>query len=67
MTVSQPNIRHWCKSSVSSHIGTGDCVEVEIGSGSVAVRDSKSAGGGVIDLPAAAWRTFLSDRREPRQ
>jgi uncharacterized protein DUF397 len=62
MTSSEPRIRRWCRSSFSTH-GDSNCVEVATGSVSVGVRDSKNAGGGELDFPAAAWRTFLSDRR----
>ncbi|MGY1455534.1 DUF397 domain-containing protein [Streptomyces sp. SS8] len=48
----------WFKSSYSG-AGATECVEAAYGPGSVAVRDSKGAGGPVLRFPAGAWETFL--------
>ncbi|HEX6351368.1 DUF397 domain-containing protein [Actinophytocola sp.] len=47
------------KSSRSSTNG-GQCVEVGLQSGVVAVRDSKCPDSGLVELPATAWAEFLS-------
>ncbi|MCA1655745.1 MAG: DUF397 domain-containing protein [Pseudonocardiaceae bacterium] len=50
------------KSSRSSTNG-GNCVEVGAQPGLIGVRDSKSPGDGLIELPASAWTGFLSALR----
>ncbi|TDV52013.1 DUF397 domain-containing protein [Actinophytocola oryzae] len=62
-----PGIRDWatvrfCKSSCSSTNG-GNCVEIGARFGVIGVRDSKSPGAGLIELPASAWAGFLSALR----
>jgi hypothetical protein len=47
------------KSSYSSTNG-GQCVEVGTRPGVVAIRDSKSPGAGVVEIPAPTWGEFLS-------
>ena len=47
----------------SSYSGSGaNCVEVAMGSDSVAVRDSKNVVGPVLAFPADTWHKFLADR-----
>lgn len=48
----------WRKSSYSG--SSTNCVEVDDGDGSVAVRDSKDSGGPVLEFDGAAWRAFVS-------
>jgi Domain of unknown function (DUF397) len=50
----------WHKSSYSST--QGNCVEVAMNAGAVAVRDSKNVVGPVLAFPAHAWHKFLGDR-----
>ncbi|WP_410671280.1 DUF397 domain-containing protein [Amycolatopsis sp. cmx-4-68] len=47
----------WVKSSYSG--GANNCVEVAQGDGFTAVRDSKDREGGLIQLPAGAWKGFI--------
>jgi hypothetical protein len=49
----------WRKSTYSSGGGNGDCVEVAIGVGIVAVRDSKHSDGTVLTFTSAQWQTFI--------
>lgn len=50
----------WRKSSYSG--GQGDCVEVADNvPGSVAVRDSKDPGGGVLRFSREAWLAFVAE------
>jgi hypothetical protein len=49
----------WRKSSYSN--AGNQCVEVARISGAVAVRDSKSPGGGHLTFAAVAWETFIED------
>lgn len=56
---------HWRKSSYSG-TGNGDCVEVAAGTAGAAVRDSKDAASGYIELPSTSWavlRSHLASRR----
>lgn len=62
-----PRIGDWAtvpfrKSSVSDTNG-GQCVEVGVQPGVVAVRDSKCPDVGLVELPAAAWVEFLTGLR----
>ncbi|WP_341720232.1 DUF397 domain-containing protein [Micromonospora sp. FIMYZ51] len=41
-------------------VGNGNCVEVAIVGGGVAVRDSKDRRGPVLAFPASAWHAFLA-------
>jgi hypothetical protein len=50
----------WRKSSYSTE--QPNCVEVAMGVGAVAVRDSKNVVGPVLAFPADAWHKFLGDR-----
>jgi hypothetical protein len=52
-------VGYWRKSSFSGGSGDGQCVEVALGMDDVAVRDSKSAGGDVLDFPSGAWHSFV--------
>lgn len=49
----------WRKSSFSGGSGNGNCVEIGRDPDSVAVRDSKNAGGPVLDFAENAWHSFL--------
>lgn len=49
----------WRKSSHSGNQG-GNCVEVRIRPGAVAVRDSTDRTGPVLHFPRAAWSHFLT-------
>ena len=40
-------------------MNAGDCVEVAPANGKIYVRDSKNAGGPVLEYSASAWRRFL--------
>jgi hypothetical protein len=51
----------WRKSSYSG--GNGDCVEVAFVPVGVAVRDSKNAGGPVLEFSPGGWRSFLDATR----
>jgi hypothetical protein len=46
----------WRKSSYSN--GNVECVEVAVGPGRVAIRDSKNAGGPILIFPVAGWDAF---------
>ncbi|SFD68828.1 protein of unknown function [Actinopolyspora alba] len=58
----------WRRSSRSGSGGPGggNCVEVAFGEGFAAVRDSKSPDAGVLAVPAAQWRSFLSGLHSDR-
>ena len=58
MTAREPDGLVWRKSSFS---GNGSaCVEVGWRETITAVRDSKQAGGPVLDFPVPEWRAFLA-------
>lgn len=42
---------------------TGDCVEVRVRGGEIAVRDSKDPGGPVLKFTPAEWLAFLAGAR----
>jgi hypothetical protein len=48
----------WIKSSYSGTEG-GNCVEVAASPAAIHVRDSKSAHGPVLSVPAPQWATFV--------
>lgn len=51
------NHLRWRKSSYS---GAGnDCVEIALGAGGAAVRDSKTSDGGMLWLDEPHWQSFL--------
>jgi hypothetical protein len=52
--------RMWRKSSISE---SGTCVEVNLGSQMVLVRDSKNPDGGVLCFSHPEWRAFLAGVR----
>ncbi|WP_158879497.1 DUF397 domain-containing protein [Amycolatopsis anabasis] len=56
----------WRKSSYSTGAGGQECVEVAFRSPSVAVRDSKNPGSGVLSFPPAQWRAFMTRLRVRR-
>ena len=45
---------------ISSKSNGGNCVEVAFHDGMVLIRDSKNRDGGIISVPAAEWKTFLT-------
>jgi hypothetical protein len=47
------------KSTASDTTG-GQCVEVGVRPGVIGVRDSKSPGAGMLELPAVAWAEFVT-------
>ncbi|MCU1685401.1 MAG: hypothetical protein JWQ81_6140 [Amycolatopsis sp.] len=47
----------WLKSSYSG--GAENCTEVAQSRENVYVRDTKDRDGGLLDVPAASWRSFL--------
>ena len=49
----------WRKSSYSNGNGGGNCVEVDVRPGEVAVRDSKNPAGPVLSFDRRAWAEFL--------
>ncbi|MFE3137572.1 DUF397 domain-containing protein [Streptomyces scopuliridis] len=49
----------WFKSSYSGPEG-GDCVEVAIAPTTVLIRDSKTAQGPILHVPAAPWNAFIT-------
>ncbi|MET7674942.1 DUF397 domain-containing protein [Streptomyces seoulensis] len=52
----------WFKSSYSSNDGP-DCVEVALTPDHIHIRDSKTADGDRLTLPAATWTHFLDSLR----
>ena len=50
---------NWRTSSYSGANG-GECVEVASTPDTVIVRDSKDRSGYVLNIPATAWRAFIS-------
>lgn len=54
---------HWRRSSHST--GANNCVEMAVlGTGVLAVRDSKNPGGPALVFRAAAWAAFLEGVRD---
>jgi hypothetical protein len=53
----------WRKSSRSGNGSNDSCVEVAFAGSVIAVRDSKSPGGGELVLPADGWTGLLDDLR----
>jgi hypothetical protein len=49
----------WRKSSYSGANG-GECVEVATTTDSVLVRDTRDRDGNLLNVPARAWRAFVS-------
>ena len=50
---------NWRKSSYSGPNG-GECVEVASMPAAVIVRDTQDRDGHVLNVPASAWRAFIS-------
>jgi hypothetical protein len=50
---------NWRKSTYSDGTG-GNCVETASGSGAILVRDTTDRGGVTLNVPAQAWRDFLT-------
>jgi hypothetical protein len=50
---------NWRKASYSSG-SSGNCVEAASGGGAVLVRDTASREGLTLEVPAAAWATFVT-------
>jgi hypothetical protein len=59
MPVPQSRECPWRKSTFSGGSGQDDCVEIAFAPDIASVRDSKSAGGEVLDFTTGAWRSFL--------
>lgn len=51
------NLHRWRKSTCSG--SNGDCVEVAVSTGEVAVRDSKAPHVGRLRVPRERWWNFL--------
>jgi len=49
--------RNW---HISTRSGGGGCVEVAVGSPTVAVRDSKDRSGPELAFPVEGWRGFIT-------
>ncbi|MER7343818.1 DUF397 domain-containing protein [Streptomyces aurantiacus] len=58
-----PSTTRWRKSSYSNGMG-GECVEVALALGDIAVRDSKALPGPWITVGASAWECFVGAVRE---
>jgi len=58
MAAREPDSIAWRTSSYSG--GSGNCVQVAPAPGRVLVRDSEVPGGPALDIPARAWRAFLT-------
>lgn len=65
MTTRRPERTTWRRSSYSGS-GQQDCVEVALGTPTVAVRDSKNLNGPVLDFHRANWSAFLSATKAGR-
>jgi hypothetical protein len=50
---------NWRTASYSGANG-GECVEVASATGAVIVRDTKNRNGGMLTVPASAWRAFIA-------
>lgn len=50
---------NWRKSTYSGDQG-GNCVEIAEGTGTVAIRDSKTPAGPILTLDPAAFTTFIN-------
>lgn len=57
-----PTVR-WRKSSYSNGMG-GECIEVALLLGDIAVRDSKAGPGPWITVGTGAWESFVNAVRE---
>jgi Domain of unknown function (DUF397) len=59
MSLTELQVRdlQWRKAKRSA--GNGECVEVALVNGQVAVRDSKNPGGARLQYPLDAWRSFV--------
>ncbi|MFF0720031.1 DUF397 domain-containing protein [Verrucosispora sp. NA02020] len=58
MTALDLSRANWRTSTRS--VGNGNCVEVAVVDGRVAVRDSKDRPGPVLTFPSAAWHAFVT-------
>ncbi len=54
----QVHVISWRRSRRS--LGNGECIEVGLIQGRVAVRDSKAPGGEIVTCSANAWRSFAT-------
>lgn len=65
MTAADSSRAGWRKSSHSG--ANGSCIEVAcLGSGAVAVRDSKNPGGPRLAMTTSQWKTFTESLKRPR-
>jgi len=54
---SEPRQLIWRKAQES--MNNGDCIEVAVANGKIAVRDSKNPDGNWLVYPPQSWRVFL--------
>jgi hypothetical protein len=52
---------NWRKAKRS--MSNGNCAEVALAAGAVAIRDSKDPNGPVLQYPSESWRSFLRSAR----
>ncbi|MGD0705879.1 MAG: DUF397 domain-containing protein [Trebonia sp.] len=60
----QTNPRSVCWRKAQRSMTNGNCVEVGLADGVVAVRDSKHPGGCVLKYTAESWRVFTHEARQ---
>ena len=63
MSLSQEELLslNWRKAKRS--MSNGNCAEIALAAGAVAMRDSKDPKGPVLRYPEGAWRSFTTDAR----
>ena len=53
---------NWRTATYSGANG-GECVEVANAADAVMVRDTKNREGGILSVPASAWRAFIAEMK----